>query len=60
METAEPKFGIRSVEDFGLGSVSVSSHLFLMALLGVAGVEGGGFIDLLSSVEHSVVVLDLE
>ena len=59
METVEPKFGIRSDEDFGLGSVRVSSQRFLMALFGVAGVAGVCLMAL-SSVEQSVVVLDLE
>ena len=44
----------------GLGSARDSSHLFLTALFGVAGVEGDCLMDLLSSVEQRVVVLDFE
>ena len=60
MDTAEPKFGILSEVALGLESARDSSHLFLTALLGVAGVEGDGLTVLLSSVEQRAVVLDLE
>ena len=62
METAAPKLGILSVLVccLGLSDNIASSHLFLTALLGVAGQDGAALMEVLSSAEQRVVVLDLE